>query len=56
MHETIIQLIQQLGGTYYPVNVYFAVQLQELVERSSVEYSFDGVLSKIIEDHKFTIA
>ncbi len=51
MHETIIQLIQQVGRTDYPVNAYFAAQLQDLVERSSVEYSLDDVLSKIIEHH-----
>ena len=51
VHETIIQLIQQVGRTDYPVNAYFAAQLQDLVERSSVEYSLDDVLSKIIEHH-----
>jgi hypothetical protein len=51
VHETIIQLIQQVGRTDYLVNIYFAAQLQELVEHSSVEYSLDDVLSKIIEHH-----
>jgi hypothetical protein len=48
VHETIIQLIQQVGRTDYPANAPFATQLQEHVERSSVEYSLDDVLSKTI--------
>ena len=51
VHETIIQVIQQVGRTEYPVNAYFAAQLQELVERSAIDYSLDDVLNKIIEHH-----
>ena len=51
VHETSLRLLQQVGRFEYPVNAYFAAQLQEQLERSSVEYSLDDVLSKIIEHH-----
>jgi hypothetical protein len=40
-----------VGRTDYPANVPFSTQIQEHVERSSVEYSLDDVLSQIIEHH-----
>ena len=51
VNETSLRLIQQVARTDYPVNVYFATQQQELIERSSAEYSLDNVLSKVIEHH-----
>ena len=51
VHDTSIQILQQVGRTNYPVNVYFAAQQQELLEHSSAEHSLDDVLSKIIEHH-----
>jgi hypothetical protein len=51
VHETSIRLLQQVGRYDFSANAYFAAQLQEQLERSSVEYSLDDVLSKIIEHH-----
>ncbi len=52
LRETSMCLLQQVGRTDFPVNAYFAAQLQEQLEHnSSTEHSLDNVLSRIIEHH-----
>jgi hypothetical protein len=54
VRDTLIQLLQFVGGFEHPTNFYFATQMIEHIENSTTEYSLDDVLSKVFDHYNCT--